>query len=127
AEGGAGLGPLGDVVLDLAVDGGDLHLPAQHRLGEGDGRLAQHVVALPAEELVGPHGDGDQQVACRPAVSPGIALAPQGDGLPVVDAGGDIHMDGLALALLTGAVAVLTGAMNDFTTSTALWASGCGG
>ena len=34
----------------------------QHRLGKGDGRVAQDGGALPAEELVGPDGDGHQQV-----------------------------------------------------------------
>ena len=86
---------------------------AQHRLAEGDGRLAEHVGALPAEQLVGPHHHGDQQVAGGAAVLAGVALAPQGDGLAVVDAGGDVDLDGLALAHRAGAAAVGTGLVDD--------------
>ena len=113
AEGGAGLGALGDVVLHLAVDGGDLQLGAQHRLGEGDGSLAEDAGPLPAEELVGPDGDGDEKVARGAAVLPGVALTPDGDGLPVVDTGGDAGLDLALAADHAAAPAVLAGLLDD--------------
>ena len=65
-EHGAGLGALRQVVLHLAVDGGDLQLRAQRGLRKGDGRFAEHVVALPAEQLDGAApSTRDQQIARR--------------------------------------------------------------
>src|SRR5699024_1064871 len=120
-------GPLGDGVLHLAVDGGDLHLTAQHRLGEGDGRVAVHVLPVPAEELVGQHGDHQQQVAAGSAVAPGVALAPRGNGLPVVDAGGNRDLHGLPPPALAGAAAVLAGVGDDLALAAAAGAGGGGG
>ena len=86
--------PGGQVVLHLAVDGGDLQLRAQGRLGEGDG-LPHTAPMVPSrlEQGVGPDGDADEQVAGGAAVLAGVALAPEGDGLAVVDAGGDGDLD----------------------------------
>ena len=121
-EHGAGLGALGDGVFHPAVDGGDLQLRAQHRLGEGDGGLAEHGGALPAEDLVGPHHHGNQQVAAGAAVGACVALAPQGDGLAVVDTGGDVHLNGPALANAAAAVTVGAGLVNDLAGAPALLA-----
>ena len=49
AEDRAGLSALGDGILHLAVDGGNLQLCPQHRLGKGNGSLAEHIHAVPAE------------------------------------------------------------------------------
>ena len=127
AEHAAGLGALGDVVLHLAVDGGDLQRAAQHRLGVGDGGLAEYGGTLPAEDLVGLHHHGDQQVAAGAAVLTGVALSPQGDGLAVVDTGGDVDLDGPALADAALAVTVGAGLVDDPAGAAALGAGGGGG
>ncbi len=98
-EGGAGLGALRQVILHLAVNGGDLQLRAQNCLCEGDGRLTEDGGALPAEQLVGPDRNGDEQITGRAAVLAGVALAPDGDGLAIVDTCGDVGLNGPALAL----------------------------
>src|SRR5699024_10377753 len=66
------------------------------------------------------------QVAAGPAVAPGVALAPQGDGLPVVDAGGNRDLHGLPPPDLAGAAAVLAGVGDDLALAAAAGA-GCGG
>src|SRR5699024_3999643 len=91
------------------------------------GGLAEHRRALPAEQLVGPDGDGDEEVAVLSAVAAGVALAPDGDGLAVVDAGGDGDLDGLAPADLAGAPAVLAGLVDDLALAAAAGAGGGGG
>src|SRR5699024_1647550 len=83
--------------------------------------------ALPPEQLMGPDGDGDQQVARRAAVLAGVALAPDGDGLAVVDAGGDAGLDGLFLPHHAAAPAVLAGLVDDAALAAALGAGGGGG
>src|SRR5699024_9800500 len=92
-----------------------------------DGRLAQDGGALPPEQLVGPDGDGDQQVPRRAAVLAGVALAPDGDGLPVVDARRDAGLDGLFLPALAAAPAGVAGLVDDAALGAALSAGGRGG
>ena len=41
---------------------------------------------------MGRDGDADDQIAGRAAVAPAVALAPEGDGLAVVDAGGNVDV-----------------------------------
>ena len=94
---------------------------------EGDGRVAEHVHALPAECLVRLHHDGDQQVAGAAAVFAGVALAPQRDGLAVVDAGGDVDLDGLAFPHPTLSAAVGTGLMDNAAGAVTLLAGTAGG
>ena len=76
---------------------------------------------------MGLYRNGDEQVAGRPAVSAGVALAAQGDGLAVVDAGGDIDLDGLAFAHCAGAAAIGAGLVNDPAGAAALAAGTIGG
>ena len=61
---------------------------------------ASQNTAVPSRRntLVGLHHHGDQQIAGGAAVLAGVALSPQGDGLAVVDAGGNGDLDGLAFA-----------------------------
>ncbi len=127
AEGGAGLGTLGQGVGHLAVNGGDLQLPAQHRLGEGDGRVAVDVGPVPPEKLVGLDGNDDLQVPGRSAVAPGVALSPEGNDLPVVDARRDGDLHGLPLPGLSGAAAALAGGGDDLPLAAALGAGPGGG
>ena len=76
-EGSAGLSALRQVILHLAVNGGDLQLRAQNCLCEGDGGLTEDGGTLPAEQLVGPDRNGDEQITGRAAVLSGVALPPE--------------------------------------------------
>ena len=76
---------------------------------------------------MGTDGDGDQQVAGGAAVDTSVALAPDGDGLAVVDARGDAGLDDLAAADGAAAVAVLAGLVDDLALAAALGAGGAGG
>ena len=98
-EGSAGLGALRQVILHLAVNGGDLQLRTQNCLRKGDGRLTEDGGTLPAEQLVGPDRNGDEQITGRAAVLSGVALPPDGDGLAIVDTCRDLGLNGTALAL----------------------------
>ena len=87
----AGLGPLGDVIADLAVQRRDLDLCAAGGLGEGDGHLAQDVCAVTLKERMRRDTDGDEHIAVGPAIDTGVALLPDPDGLAVINPGGDIY------------------------------------
>ena len=56
-----------------------------------------------------------------------MALSPQGDGLPVVDTGGDIDLNGTPFTDTALTVAVRTGLMDDLAGAAALGAGRCGG
>ena len=125
AELGAGLGALGDVVLDLAREGGDVDVRAQGGLGEGNGHVQQQGRAVPLEELVGTDGDGHVQVAGGAAVHAGAALAVQDDALAVGDAGG--HLDvGRALDALDARAAAGGALVGDDFTGAAAGGAGTG-
>ena len=120
----AGLSALGQIILHLSVHGGNDQRSAQRRLGEGNGHLQNDILSVSLEHLVFFYIDGDVQVAGRPAPGTAVTLAPQGDGLSVVDACWYLHPDGAGLADtaltltgrarflddLAGALAVLAGA-----------------
>lgn len=82
------------VSLDAAVDGRHLDLSAERGLRERHRHLHEHGVAVALEERVRLDKDRDEQIARRPAVQPGVALAAQIQRLPVVDAGRDLDLDG---------------------------------
>src|SRR5699024_10859047 len=113
AESGAALGALGQGVLHLAVDGGHGDVVPQHRLAEGDGDGDPDVVAVPLEQVVGPHRDHDDHIAGGAAVGAGVAHAPQGKALVVVDAHGDADLQGLFGGHPAAAVADLAGVLDD--------------
>ena len=127
AEGGPGLGPGRQIVFHLAVDGGDLQLGPHHRLVEGHRLLIEHRGAVPVELGMGLDMDRHDQVAGGTAVLPGIALAPQGDGLAVVDAGGDADRDPLGLFHAAAAAAGLAGGVDDLARPPAAGAGGSAG
>ena len=83
----AALGTLRDAVLHLSIDGGNLHVRAQRRLHKTNRRLAENGIPFPAENLMGPHRNGDVQIARRAAVAACVSLSPQGNGLSVVNTG----------------------------------------
>ena len=103
-----------DVVADLAVQGGHLHIGAQGCLGEGDGHFAPDVVAPALEQRVGPHGHVHVQVAVGAAVDAGVALAAHIEDLLVVNAGGHGHLDALVAAHPALAVAGFAGGLHNF-------------
>ena len=125
-EGGAGLGTGGQVIGDLAIDGGDLQLSAHGGLIEGDRLLVKDGGALTDKLAAGLHPDVDDQIAGGAAVLAGVALAPEGDSLTVIDTGGDGHRDTALDLVVSGAVAVITGAVDDLAGAVALGAL-CGG
>ena len=124
AEDRAGLRPLGDGELDLAVERGDLHLGAEGGLRVADLLLEQDGGAVALETGVRAHDDGHQQIACRAAVGPRVAAAGLGDGLPVVDAGGDVDLHLVLTADAAHAPAGLAGLVDDFAGAAALGAGG---
>ena len=113
-EGGARLGSFVNAVFHLAVDGGNHHLVAKDRLGEGDGDFTPNIEAIPVEDGVGPDADIDVQVTGRPAVDAHIPLTGYSEGLAVIDTGGDVDLDGLVDTNPTQAVTSRTGIGNDF-------------
>ena len=64
-----------------------------------------------------PHAD--DQIAGGAAVLTGVALAAQGDGLAVVDPGGNGDGNGALFPLLAGAVTVFAGILDDLSGSVA--------
>src|ERR1019366_4960665 len=78
---------------------------SERRLGVGDRDGESEVPTLPAEEGVGLHVHGHEEVTGRTAVAPGFAATFHADALAVFDTGRDPHLD-LSLALLeAGAMA----------------------
>ena len=70
--------------------------------------------------------DRDEQIARRPAVQPGVALAAQIQRLPVVDAGRDLDLDGLILAHGAAAAAARARLVDDLAAAAALLARAAG-
>ena len=110
-DGLAGLGPRrhGDGGLALAVAGvghqaGGVDLAAQGRDGHGNRHGDQQVQVVALEQVVRRHRQEDVQVAARAAALTGVALARQADARAVVDAGGDLQVQGAGLADLAVAV-----------------------
>ena len=90
--------PLGVPAGSLRVTGdpvsvGHLDLGPECRLVEGDRDVEGEVVAGAAEDAVRPHLDVDEQVAGRPAVLAGAALALEPDPLAVLHPGRDPGLD----------------------------------
>ena len=121
----AGLRAFGDRQLHGAVQCGHLDLCAESRLRVADLLIEQDGGAVTLEAGMGPHDDGDQQVARRAAVHAGVALAAEGDRLPVVYAGRDGDVDLLLLAHAAESSAGLAGLVDDLAGALALGA-GCG-
>ena len=119
AEGGVSLGAGGQVVLDLAVDGGDLQFAAQRGVYEGDRVGVVDIKAVPSEHGMGGDGDADDEVAVGAAVPTHVTLTVHIDGLAVVNTGGNLYMDGSATADETTAAAHLAGVLDDMSIATA--------
>ena len=126
AEHRAGLGALGYVELDLAVERGHLDLRAEGGLGIGKLLLHDDGGAVALKDRVRPHDHVDEQIAGGAAVCAGVAVALAGDGLPVVDAGGDLHGHLVLAADAAHTAAGLAGLVDDLARAAALGAGGGG-
>ena len=113
AENGAGLGALWHMVFHRLVDGGHDDIPAQGRADKGNIHLHIQIRAAALKDLVRADGHYDVDVAGRASLRACLALARDGDDLPIVDAGGDVYLD-LALFILHAlAAAVRAGVLDD--------------
>ena len=84
-----------DVEMIVALEGRHFDGPAERGLGEAHGDLADQVVVVTREGLVGFHGDVTMQIAGRRAAFAGFALALDADGLSLMHAGRNLHGDDL--------------------------------
>src|SRR5512132_2735766 len=92
-EGPARLRARGDLERHRPVQGGNVDVRAQGRLGKGDGEREGEVAALPSEQLVRRDVHDDVQIAGRPARGSGLAAAREPDPGSVSHAGGDLHLE----------------------------------
>ena len=76
---------------------------------------------------MGRHVDAHDQVAGGTAVAAHIALAPDGNGLAIVDACRDLHADLLGLPQAAAAAAGLAGLVDDLALAPAVGTDGAGG
>lgn len=118
----ARLRPLGDGELHLAVERGHLDLGAEDGLRVAYLLLEQDGGTVALKAGVRAHADGHEQVALRAAVRAGVAVAGAGDGLPVVDTGGDVHRHLVLAADAAHAAAGLAGLMYYLAGASALGA-----
>ena len=82
----------------LALERRHLDLGAERGLREAERHLADDVVVLAAEERVLADADHDVEVARRAAAAARLAFAAQLQARAGVDAGGDLHAEGLRAA-----------------------------
>src|SRR5699024_2335027 len=127
AEGGARLGARLHFALDLPVQGGDLNLSTHGGLVDRHRLVQVDVTALPAQPGVGHHVDAYDKVPGGAAVAAHVSLASDGDGLAIVDAGGDFDVDLLLPAHTAAAAAGLALLMDDLPLAPAVGADGGGG
>lgn len=90
---GAGLGTGGEFILDFSADGRDFEFCAEGGLSEGHVLAEVDIGAVAFEEVVGPDGDKDDEVAGGAAMFSLIAGAADGHSLSVVDTGGNFDGD----------------------------------
>ena len=127
AEGSTGLSAGGQSVLHLAVDGGDLQLGAHGCLEEGDGMLIKHGGSLTMELGMRLDAYTDDQIAGGAAVLTGVALAPQGHCLTIINTVRNGNHNALLALDTAGTVTGLTGLVNDLTCAVTLAAGGGAG
>ena len=112
-EGRTALGPLGNGVLHLAIDGRHGDAVAENGLTVGDGHGDPDIIAVALEHLAGTDRDHHDDIARRAAVRAGVAHAAQSKALIVVDAHGDGHLQRFLGGCLAGAVADLAGVLDQ--------------
>src|SRR5690606_22167577 len=96
-EGLAGLGSFRQVDLGSPREGGHPHFTAEGGGCHGNGDLAMEIVAIALEDRVLTDPDLDEEVSRRATVDARLAVAGRADPHPVLDAGGDVDLEGLLL------------------------------
>ena len=109
----SGLRALGHGVFHLAVDRRHLDLRAERSLYDGYGQLVENGRVLALKLRMAAHAHRHKQIACGAAVASGVAEPAQGDGLPVVDTGGNVYLDAARAAHLALAFAGRARLMDD--------------
>src|SRR5262249_25161496 len=91
-EGAARIGGRGNRELDRAVEGGDAHFAAEHRLVKADRKLEPEIRAVAGKERMRRDLDRDQNIAVV-AAGAGEPLPLEPNGLAVVEPGRDLDLD----------------------------------
>src|SRR5262249_55210563 len=103
----------------VVVERVDLDLAAERGLDEADRHLGEHVLAVALEPLVALDVKHDIEMAGG-APRRGLALAGEPQGLPVVDAGRDRHVQRRGLGPGAAAAAVLARILDRLTRAPAV-------
>ena len=107
------LSTLGQIDLGLATQGRNFHGPTQRSGGQANRHGAVQVIAIALEDLVRLDPDLDVQVARRPTVGAGLAVAARTNAHAFVDAGRHLDFQRLVLLDLALATASRAGLGND--------------
>ena len=113
------LGTLGYLILHRPVKGRYFKLTAQRRLNKSYRNFKMNVIPVAAEYLVGFDVDRHEQIAVGAAPASGLALAPGGNGLAVVDAGGNFYVNILLNPDTAAAAALLARLFYNFAAAAA--------
>src|SRR5690606_23054956 len=111
-----------DLEAGDAVQRGNLDLAAERSHGDADRHFAMQVVMVALEHAVFLEMHLHIQVAVGAAVHTGLAFAGAADAIAFVDAGGNLHRQGLVRLLAARAVAVGAGRGNELAGAVALGA-----
>ncbi len=125
-EYGAGLRAFWYVQRNITIQGRDLDLCAQGRLDKAQARSNVDIVALSLEDGAWTDLYRDKKVAGRAAIATRIALASQGDALPIVYTSRDRHAQSLLSPDASGTVAFGAGRVDDLAAPVTLGAVGGG-
>ena len=93
SEYGSSLGAGGDFDRGLAVERGDFAFPAECGGGEGDGDLAEEVVAFTFEEIMALDDEENVEIAGRATAKAGIAIARGAEACAGINTTGDAKFD----------------------------------
>mmetsp|Transcript_8074 Transcript_8074/g.15670 ORF Transcript_8074/g.15670 Transcript_8074/m.15670 type:complete len:339 (-) Transcript_8074:288-1304(-) len=114
------LAALGQLDFGLATQRRHLDRAAQRRSDHRHRHRAVQVVAIALEDVVLLDPDLDVEIAARPAVDAGLAIARGADAHALVDAGRDLDLQRLGLLDLALAVAGHAGVGNDLAAAVAV-------
>ena len=121
----AGLGAFGNGEFLLAIQGGNIDLCAQCRLGKGDRHFAEHIHAVPFKNGVALDVNLHQHIAIGAAIAANTALTPDTEALTVIDTCRHFGTDGFLFLHLGLATADRAGILDDLTPTAAGRAGGC--
>ena len=98
-DSGTGLGTVPDLAHNGAVQGTHRYLAAAYRGGERNVDSGLHIYAVSGEAGLAGHMYLQQQIACSAGTDTRVALAFQADALAIVDACGNVYLQGLSAGL----------------------------